>query len=64
MQMSMTGNSGGAGLITILAILWGLGVTIFYMVCAWRAMLAHEKLAWQMEELAALQRLQQQSTKK
>ncbi len=63
MGMTMTGNYGGVGILTVLAILWGVGVTIFYMACAWRAMIAHEKLASQMENLTALQRLQQQEKK-
>lgn len=63
MGMTMTGNYGGFGILTVLAILWGVGVTIFYMACAWRAMIAHEKLASQMENLTALQRLQQQEKK-
>lgn len=28
-----------------LAAIWGLAVTIFWMVCGWRAMLAHERIA-------------------
>ena len=63
MGMTMTGNYGGVGILTVLAILWGVGVTIFYMACAWRAMIAHEKLAAQMENLTALHRLQQQEKK-
>lgn len=28
-----------------LAAIWGFAVTIFWMACGWRAMLAHEKIA-------------------
>ena len=40
-------NSGfaGFGAFFVLASLWGLFVTIFWMVTAWRAMRAHERFA-------------------
>jgi hypothetical protein len=38
-----------------LAVLWGLAVTIFWMVCAWRAMRAHEKLAKSVEQISSKQ---------
>lgn len=28
-----------------LAAIWGFAVTIFWMICGWRAMLAHERIA-------------------
>jgi len=31
--------------VAVLVVLWGVAVTIFWIVCAWRAMRAHEKLA-------------------
>ena len=44
--------SGGVGGLALVALLWGLFVTVFWMVCAWRAMRAHEKLANSVEDLA------------
>jgi len=38
--------------VAALGILWGLFVTIFWMVCAWRGMCAHQKLAAAVEELS------------
>jgi len=32
---------------------WGIFVTIFWMVCAWRAMSAHEKIADAIERIAS-----------
>jgi len=40
------------GGLAVLMVLWGLFVTIFWMVCAWRAMRAHEKLAQSVDDLA------------
>ena len=45
-------GSGVGGFVAILLILWGLFVTLFWMVCAWRAMRAHEKLADSADELS------------
>ena len=39
-------------LITILAVIWGIFVTIFWMCVAWRAMRAHEQLAKAVEEIS------------
>ena len=39
------------GLLAALAVLWGLAVTIFWMVCGWRAMHAHERLAESAEQI-------------
>ncbi|MBN2578213.1 MAG: hypothetical protein JXB10_04410 [Pirellulales bacterium] len=35
----------GVSAIVVLAVLWGLFVTIYWMVVGWRAMRAHEKIA-------------------
>ncbi len=43
------------GGLAVLMVLWGLFVTIFWMVCAWRAMRAHEKLAQSVDDLARKQ---------
>ena len=42
----------GMGALAALGILWGLFVTIFWMVCAWRGMRAHQELAAAVEELS------------
>lgn len=34
-----------ASLFAFLGIVWALFVTVFWMICGWRAMRAHEKLA-------------------
>ena len=47
--------AGGMAPLALVALLWGLFVTIFWMVCAWRAMRAHEKLADSVEGLARKQ---------
>jgi len=47
--------AGGVGGLALLVMLWGLFVTVFWMVCAWRAMRAHEKLANSVEDLARKQ---------
>lgn len=44
---------GGLGAYALLAILWGLFVTVFWMVCAWRAMRAHEAVAASVEKYLA-----------
>lgn len=49
------GFGGSIGLLTIIAVLWGLFATIFWMVCAWRAMRAHEKLAESVDVLSRRQ---------
>jgi hypothetical protein len=54
-MMNVSAGGGGMGLITGVAILWGLAVTIFWMVCAWRAMRAHEQLAESVEEISRKQ---------
>jgi uncharacterized membrane protein len=44
-------NAGGSAFVA-LAALWGIAVTIFWMVTAWRAMRAHERLSAAVERLA------------
>ena len=48
MNIQLSGEAGLA--LAILTALWGLFVTIFFMVCAWRAMRAHESIAGSMRE--------------
>lgn len=50
--MNFNVHSGGFGFFAFLAVVWGLFVTIFWLVVAWRAMRAHERLASAAEELA------------
>ena len=38
-----------------IVILWGLAVTVFWMVCVWRGMRAHEKLADSVEQMSRKQ---------
>ncbi len=45
-------NGSGPGGFVVLIVLWGLFVTIFWMVVGWRAMKAHEKLADATERIA------------
>ncbi len=47
--------AGGMTGVALLLMLWGIFVTVFWMVCAWRAMRAHEKLADSVEDLARKQ---------
>jgi hypothetical protein len=49
------GGGGAMGLFAMLAVLWGFAVTIFWMVCIWRAMRAHEKLAESIERISRRQ---------
>jgi hypothetical protein len=35
----------GTGFLASLAVLWGLFLTIFWMIAGWRAMRAHERIA-------------------
>jgi hypothetical protein len=42
--------SSGFGSLAFLAILWGLFVTVMWMVIGWRAMKAHEKIADAVQE--------------
>ena len=48
--MNMQFSNGGFGGIATLVILWGLFVTIAWLVIGWRAMKAHEKIADSVQE--------------
>ena len=52
-QVFNVGVIGGLGGYAMLAVLWGLFVTVFWMVCAWRAMRAHEAVAASVERFLA-----------
>ncbi|MDX9973128.1 MAG: hypothetical protein RBU21_09075 [FCB group bacterium] len=52
----MGGFGGGMGAFALVVVLWGVFVTLFWMVCAWRAMRAHEKLADSIETIARKER--------
>jgi hypothetical protein len=52
---NMSGGGGAMGALAMLAVLWGLAVTVFWMVCAWRAMRAHERLAESLEQISRKQ---------
>jgi hypothetical protein len=45
--MQLGSSFGG---LAFLAILWGLFVTVIWMVIGWRAMKAHEKIADSVQE--------------
>lgn len=47
MNVSMQGGD-----LWIIALLWGMFVTIFWMVVGWRAMRAHEEIAVRMRRIA------------
>jgi len=49
---SMCVNGVSFGFVAIAA---GIIITVFWMVCAWRAMRAHEKLAESVQELCRKQ---------
>jgi hypothetical protein len=40
-----TTGSTGIGFLVVIGVLWGVFVTVFYMVVAWRAMRAHELIS-------------------
>ena len=50
--LQMLGPYGGIGFIGLLMMGWGVLVTLFWMVCAWRAMRAHEALTEAVRKLA------------
>ena len=50
--MNLNVHSGSMGFLAFVAVVWGLFITIFWLVVAWRAMRAHERLASAAEELA------------
>lgn len=44
----------GFGALAVLAVLlWGVFVSIFWMVCGWRAMRAHERISHSLQELSS-----------
>ncbi len=58
MQSTFDGNNIFAiGVVAFpyLAVVWGLFVMIFWMVCGWRAMRAHERLANSVEQMSRKQ---------
>jgi len=38
-------GAAGVGFLVVVGVLWGVAVTVFYMVVAWRAMRAHELIS-------------------
>ena len=42
----------GTGFLAVFGLLVGLATTIFRLVVGWRAMIAHEKIAASLKELA------------
>lgn len=44
---------GSFQLIALCTAIWGFAVLIFWMICAWRAMRAHERLATAVEQLVS-----------
>ena len=44
--------SGGTGALVVMMAAWGIAVTIYWMVVAWRAMRAHERLASAVERMS------------
>jgi hypothetical protein len=40
-----TTGAGGMAVLFVVGALWGVFVTVFYMVVAWRAMRAHELIS-------------------
>ena len=40
-----TSSSAGMYFLMVIGVLWGVAVTIFYMMVAWRAMRAHELIS-------------------
>jgi hypothetical protein len=49
MSVNLSGGFGGS--LVVLMTIWGIGVTIYWMIIAWRAMRAHERLASAVERL-------------
>lgn len=43
-------------LFAVLAVLWGVAVTVLWLVIGWRAMRAHERIAAAVERGAVLPR--------
>lgn len=38
-------------IIAVVTAIWAVAVTVFWMVCGWRAMRAHEKMAAALESI-------------
>ena len=58
MQPTFHMSNGGAtlaGLYAMFVVLCGLAVLVFWMICAWRAMRAHERLAESVERISQKQ---------
>jgi len=49
MRLNFHGAGAGLGALTVLVFLIGLAITVYWMVVAWRAMRAHERIADAME---------------
>jgi hypothetical protein len=49
------GGAGATGLYALFVVLCGLAVMVFWMICAWRAMRAHERLAEAVERISQKQ---------
>jgi hypothetical protein len=54
--MNMQINGGAMQGFAMLVVLWGLFVTILWLVIGWRAMRAHEKIADAVQEYIRRQR--------
>ena len=52
MNVPMGITTAAMAFLGFLLSLWGIFVTIFFMVCAWRAMKAHEEIAKAQTELS------------
>ena len=52
----MNGTYAATSGMVFLATAWGFFVMVFWMVCGWRAMLAHERIAYKLERLTDLPR--------
>jgi hypothetical protein len=50
--VNFTLNSNEGGFVVLLVLAWSLFVTVFWMVVGWRAMRAHETLAFANRQLA------------
>jgi hypothetical protein len=58
MQPTFHMSNGGTtveGLCALFLVLCGLAVLVFWMICAWRAMRAHERLAEAVERISLKQ---------
>lgn len=41
--------------ITVIAVMWGIAVSLFWMFLGWRAVVAHEEIAKSVKELVSRQ---------